>query len=121
MIPFSCAASSASAIWRAMGKRLVQRHRARFDPLGQRRPLDQLHHQVVGTDIVNVADVGVIQRGDRANLALEAFAEPLGGNLDGHLAPHARIAGAIHLSHAARADERQDLVGAQTSARQTGA
>ena len=97
-------------------QRLFQRDSALFDPLGQRRPLDQLHHQIVGTDIVKVADVGVIQRRDGVNLTLEPVAETLRGDLDGDLAPHARIAGAVHLTHAARAEGRQDLVGAETRA-----
>ena len=59
-----------------------------------------------------MADVGVIQRRHCVNLTLETVIEALRGHIDGHLAPHARIAGAVHLSHAAGAKGRQDLVGA---------
>ena len=41
-------------------QRLFQRHSAVFDPVGQRGSLHQLHDQVAATDIVNLADVGVI-------------------------------------------------------------
>ncbi len=37
------------------------------------RSLDVLHHQIVGADIVQRADMGMIQRRDRARLALEAI------------------------------------------------
>ena len=51
-------------------QRLIERQRP-FERLA----LDVLHHQVVRADVVELADVGMIQRGDRARLALEAFAE----------------------------------------------
>ena len=55
----------------------------------------------------------MIQRGDGAHFAIETIAETLGRNLDGDLAAHARIARAIHLSHAARANGREDLIRAE--------
>ena len=56
------------------------------------RPLDQLHHQVVRADVVQRADVGMIQRGDGSRFALEALAESFRGDLDGDVAAEARIA-----------------------------
>jgi hypothetical protein len=50
------------------------------------------------------------------HLTLEPIAEALRGDLDGHFAPHARIEGAVHLTHAARADERENLVGPEPRA-----
>jgi hypothetical protein len=41
----------------------------------RRFAFDQLHHQIVRADIVQRADVRVIQCGDRARLALEPLAE----------------------------------------------
>jgi hypothetical protein len=41
----------------------------------------------------------MIQRGDRVYFSRETFAELLGGNLYGDVAPRARIAGAVDLSH----------------------
>ena len=57
----------------------------------------------------------MIQRRHGSRLALEAIAEPLGRDLDGHVAAHARIAGAVDLAHAAGAERRQDLVRSQVS------
>jgi len=52
----------------------------------------------------------MIQRCDDANLALEPFAEPLCANLDGDFPAHARIARAIYLAHAARAERGDNFV-----------
>ena len=62
----------------------------------------------------------MIQRCDRVHLAGEAIAEALAGNLDGHVATHARIAGAIHLTHAACANSREDFVRAEAIADESG-
>ena len=52
--------------------------RPRREALGERLALEQLHHQVVGValaaDVVERADVRVVERRDRAGLALEARA-----------------------------------------------
>ena len=37
--------------------------------------LDVLHDQVVRTDVVDLADVRMVQRGDRPGLALESLAD----------------------------------------------
>jgi len=55
----------------------------------------------------------VIQRGHRARFALEALRELLRGDFDRDVAPQPRIAGAIHLTHASRADQRENFVGAE--------
>ena len=49
---------------------LIERQRA-LDRLA----LDALHDQVVGTHVVERADIRMIQRGDGLHFALEAFAE----------------------------------------------
>ena len=57
----------------------VQNLRSVFDGLrrGERTPersaIDVLHHQVIRADVVERADVGMIQRGHGARFALEAF------------------------------------------------
>jgi hypothetical protein len=43
----------------------------------------------------------------------EAIAKSLRRNLDCYVAPHARIVGAVDLSHSAFADGRQDFVGTE--------
>src|SRR5580658_4365275 len=74
----------------------------------------QLHHQVVRADIVEMADVGMIQRGNRTGLALETLAEFLCRNLDGDFSAKPRVTSQVHLAHAAGANGREDLVGAET-------
>ena len=70
-------------------------------------------------DSVNLRDVGMVQRRQHLGLALEArhalavVRERLGQNLDRHVAFQLGIVGAVHLAHAAGADGREDLVGAQ--------
>ena len=70
-------------------------------------------------EIVELADIGVAQLRDGARFALEALecsrllGELRRKNLDGDRAIESRVDRAIHLSHAARADRRDDLVGAK--------
>ena len=116
MMPFSCAASSAEAIWRARAQRLLERKtrrrtRALREHLGKRLTLDELHHQVIGADVVQRADVGMIQRRHGAGFALEAFREALVGHLDRDVAAEAGIPSAIHDAHAAGTDLGRNLVG----------
>ena len=93
---------------RGVLQRLIERQRSL-----ERRALDVLHHQVIRPDIVERADVGMIQRRDSARFALESFAELGLGNLDRDDAIEARVAGLVHLAHAARADGRKDFVRAE--------
>ena len=51
-MPFSCASSSASAICRAIGDRLVDGQRPALQPLGEVLALDELHRQEVRADAV---------------------------------------------------------------------
>ena len=80
----------------------------------QRRALDVLHHQIVGAYIVHRANMGMIQRRDGAGLALEAVAESFLRNLDGNDAIEPRVTGLSHLTHAARANQCHDFVGAKS-------
>jgi len=86
-MPFSCAASSASAICPGDGQRFLERDSARPvsgypDAGGQGRTFHQLHDEIIRPDVVERADVRMIQRGDGACLALEAVAKLGTGNLD---------------------------------------
>src|SRR5262249_2932358 len=82
---------------------------------------DQKADIVVLTDVVHGADVRMIQRRDRARLALEAapqvgvFRERLWQNLDSDDAVEARISGAIDLAHTASAEGAADLVRTEAS------
>ena len=81
-IPFSCAASSASAICRAIGQRLVERQRALRDadpPASSPSTSSSTSaRDAVGFfEAVDGADVRMIQRGEQSRFALEAR-EPVG-------------------------------------------
>ncbi len=80
---------------------------------------DDVRSALVIADVVHRRDVGVVQDSGRARLLLEP-AEPVrvvregrGQHLDGHVAPEPRILRAIDLSHPARAERRNDFVGAE--------
>ncbi len=88
----------------------VERNGAFGDALEERRAFDDLHYEIVGADVVQGADVRVIEGSDGSGFALESLGEAVGGNLDRDFASEARIAGAIDLAHATRADERENLV-----------
>jgi hypothetical protein len=53
----------------------------------------------------------MIERRHGARFALEALAELLGGNFDGHVPPEPRIVSAIHFTHSTRAHQDTDFVG----------
>ncbi len=78
---------------------------------------------VVGADVVDGEDVGVVEGGDGAGLALEA-AQPLGvgggivgEDLEGDVAPEAGVAGPVDLPHTSGAEGCHDLVRADAAAR----
>ena len=62
-----------------VGDRLIERQCASCEALGERPALDQFHHQVLGSiliaDIVQGADVRMVQARDGARFAIEAAAE----------------------------------------------
>ena len=51
------------------------------------------HHQVVGANVVEGADVGMIQGGNRPSLLLEPLAEEFRRDFDSDLPPKARVLG----------------------------
>ena len=76
MMPCSCAASSASAICCAIGSASSIGIGPCGDPIGQRRPLDQFHHERLVPPVVlqaiDLRDVRMVQRREDFGLALEA-------------------------------------------------
>ena len=74
--------------------RVVQRRRERHRASG-RVAVDQLHHEIVGTDVVQRADVGMVQRRHRTRFALRALGELLGRHLDGNFSSDATVERAI--------------------------
>ena len=105
---------------------LVEGERATRDPLRQVVPLDQLHHQsgyaATLFQAVYGGDVWMIQRGEYFGFALEpgqSVAVRRQGwrqDLDRHLALEPGVVRAIHLPHAALAEQRGNLVGAEATA-----
>ncbi len=85
-----------------------------LDTCGERFSFEEFEHEILGVviaaDVVQAADVRVVERRDGLGLALEAGAELRVTrefrceHLDGHLAVKARIARPIHLAHAPGAD-----------------
>ena len=109
---------------------LVERQTSALDPARQRLSLDELHDQVVGllivADVVERADVRIVQCRDGARFALEARPRlRIGGErrrqpLDRDRAVEPRVAPAIHLAHAARAEQTGELIGTEARARGDG-
>jgi len=92
--------------------------------IGQRLAFEVLQDEVVDAvllpDVVERADVGMVEGGDGAGLALEARAQVrvrgqvFREDLDGYGAVQARVARLVHLAHAACAEAVQDLVGTES-------
>ena len=84
--------------------------------------LHQFHHQGALLNAVHGGDIGVIQSGQQLGFALEAshvlsvVGERCGQHFDGYVAVELAVAGAVHFSHAACAEGRQDLVRAESIA-----
>jgi len=87
----------------------------------ERPSLNEFHHQIIRPDVVEVADVRMIERGDGTGLALEAFAEPRARSLDGDAAPQSRILRPVDLAHASPADQSFDPIRAQPPSRRQSA
>ena len=101
--------------------------RSARQPLLQRFAVQQFHHQernALGghADVVDRADIRVLERGDRAGLALESRAPLRIGrhvgrqHFDGDRAIEPRVAGLVDFAHPAGAERREDLVGAEAGA-----
>ena len=101
-------------------ERLVDGNRPADDPIGERRALDQLHHQgvyAVGVfEPVDLRDVRMIERREHPRFSPEA-GEAIGiagdggqQDFDRDLAIERRVAGLVDLAHPARADTRRELI-----------
>jgi hypothetical protein len=91
----------------------VERQRTLFEDLCQRLAFHPFHDQVVRADVVERADVGMIQRGDGPRLAFKTVVEFARGNLDGDGPAEACVGAVVHLAHAALADQSRDLIRAK--------
>ena len=85
-------------------------HLARPLDRRQRAAVEELHDQVVRPDVVQLADVRMIQRRDGARFALEAVAEFGGRLLDRDEAIEPRVARFVHLAHPAGTERARDFI-----------
>ena len=106
------------------GQRFIDRQRgAGDDARGEGLALNQFHDQrldaVCFFEPEEMGDVGMIERGEHFGFTLESresfVIQGDGGrqDLDGDVAPEPRIAGAIDLAHASRAELRDHFIRAE--------
>ncbi len=107
-------------------QRLVERNRTAVDAIGERWSLDHLEHErrrMIGRlEPVDGRNIGMVERRQKIRFACEArqalriAGEERRQNLERDVSRQLSVAGAIDFPHAAGADERDDLVGAEASA-----
>src|SRR5688572_24329688 len=97
------------------------------ETISQRLALQQLHDDEPRTirtlaDVVNGADVGMVERRNRPRLAFETLkrlavgSERLGEHFERHNPVQPHVVGTINLAHAAAADRGDDLVRTEAQA-----
>ena len=101
-------------------QQLLEMDRPARDAMLQRLAFEEFHHEegvaLIFADIVDGADVGIVQRGGGAGFAAEAFQSlRIAGSLirekfDGHGAAEADVFGFVDDAHAATADFFDDAV-----------
>src|SRR4051812_29881014 len=75
----------------------------------ERPAFDIFHHQVTWTDVIQRADVRMVQSSHGPSLALETLGESLVRYFDRNRAVESRITSFPHLTHSPGADLRKDL------------
>lgn len=108
-------------------ERAIERDGSVGETIGERLPLEVFHHQeidpLVMAEVIERADVRMIENGNRSRLTVETSAgrriraEAFGEYLDRHRSIKAPIARAIHLTHSTGANGRDDFVGPDACAR----
>ena len=119
-MPLACAASSASAISMAEREQGLDVQRAARDAVLQSHALEKLHGDegvaFVLADVVNGADVGMVQRGGGLGFALETAqrlrvsGDVVGKKFQRDEAVQARVFGLVDNAHAAAAELFDDAV-----------
>ena len=94
-------------------ERFIEWNRTFLNALGQRRALDVLHDEVIRANVVESTDIGMIQRCNRARLALEPIGELQRRYFNGDIAPELRIARSPDFTHTAFADGRDNFLRAE--------
>jgi hypothetical protein len=97
-------------------ERLGYRQRASSNPIRQRRSVHQLHHEIVGSNVVQLADIRMIHGSDGPRFRFEAFAEPRRRDFDRDFSVQPSVSRAIDLAHSAGRQELIDPVWAETVA-----
>lgn len=107
-------------------QRLLEREGASVQAVSQRFSLQVLHDQlgsrVLRADVIELTNVGMIQRRNRSRFAFKTCSqfgigrEMFRQNLDCDHALQASVAGAIHFTHAAGTERRLDFIGAEFGA-----
>jgi hypothetical protein len=100
---------------------VANRQRSPLEPGGQRLPFDVLHHQegsvAVPADVVERADVRMVQGGDGACFVLEADLVHRGQrrvhHFDGDGAVETGVARPVDFAHPASSDRRGDFIRAE--------
>jgi len=105
------------------GERLADGERTFRQPIGECLAFEVLHDEVrrpgLFTDVVQCADMGMVDPGNRAGLPIEALTEVRvrrkrgRQDLDGNGAIEPRVARFVDLSHPTGTDQRQDFVRAE--------
>ncbi len=67
-----------------------------------RTAVNKLHHDVVRADVINLADVGMVQRRNRSRFAFKTLGELCSTDLDCNQTIQACIFCPVHFAHAAR-------------------
>ena len=83
----------------------------------QRTPFDVLHNKIVRADVVERADVGMVQAGDGFSFALKAFGETALNRFDGDGAIQPRVGSFVDRAHATSSDWGVDAIGAEGCSR----
>ncbi len=85
-------------------------HRQARPQLGQRPPGDEIHHDVVGADLVHRHDVRVVQPRRRRGLDPQAIGRAVAQDLDRHLATQVGVARLEHVAGPAVGNTPHHLV-----------
>ena len=119
-MPSAWAASSASAISMAKSTALVHVHGPSRNAVLQRHTVQELHHDIRLTvflaDVINRADVRVIERGSRLRFSAEPFEclrvvdHIFGKELEGDEAMEPRVLGFVNHTHSTAAELLDDAV-----------
>src|SRR5262249_38967271 len=76
----------------------------------QRGSFDELHDEVVGAYIIEMANVRMIKRGNNLRFLGEALTKPARANLNRYIAVQARISGPVDFAHTAFAEQCRNFV-----------